>query len=315
MVMRSYGLQNHINDALGCGAGDYLPELAAIQEKFAVMASHQYENDHPWLYGETFNNYPVGASLNKKIQTIADGIKAIGSPLKLYEGEAKQHWWTGEFLTEKKTKTVPQYKLNFKSHNLRFDLDDGDDLGRVHVQMYEVEPSDQGSWYDCKFFWLELLKPLLLEHCGFFSIWGRAAYSVDHSVKGSPPPEKDWRRGYRFMGWDSGLKPIYVNKLQLLYLRLGFICNPIQMLEVERGNLDQQQANEVHLLSDKGAEDFKKEFGSEVYNEFKKYDYRRVKQWREIQRQRSAKIDSVTAAKIKKETLTQLKERRKILEL
>ena len=87
------------------------------------------------------------------------------------------------------------------------------------------------------------------------------------------------------------------------------------MLEVERGNLDQQQANEVHLLSDKGAEDFKKEFGSEVYNEFKKYDYKRVKQWREIQRQRSLKIDSVTAAKIKKETLTQLKERRRILEL
>ena len=313
--MRGSNLHNHINDALSTGQSFAPPELSEAIHKHDQWMAKNWENQNPYLYGETFSSKPITQSNNKRIQTIIDGIKTLGIPLKLYKGNAKSHCWEGDQLENKTTKTIDQWKItNEENHILRFDLDDDDGMGRVHVVMYEVDQHEQGSWISCKRFWHDQLKPILLEHCGFSSIWGRATYSIDHPVRGNPTKAKDWRRSFKFMGYDSRLRPIFVNKLWLFYMRLGFIPSPAEIIQVEQGLIDVLEAKEIHLLSDQIAQGIKAEIGGAAWSELTKFDVRRIKEWNAIQRKRITQVDPLTAQKIRHQTLAGLIKRRHELE-
>ena len=97
-----------------------------------------------YLYGEQFDD-PVNLFTKYKIQSIINGINALGLPLDLYQGT--QCFITGKASTETKTtKKITQYKLiNDDNHILRFDLDE---RNRGHIVMYQVAPAEQDRGCD-----------------------------------------------------------------------------------------------------------------------------------------------------------------------
>ena len=76
--------------------------------------------------------------------------------------------------------------------------------------MYEVEPSDQGSWYDC--FLVGATETFTARHCGFFDL-GPRRFSVN-PVKEAPTGKIGGEAIGLWVG--TGLKAIYVNKLTTL---------------------------------------------------------------------------------------------------
>lgn len=294
---------NHIHSVFGEAAPIALPEVREARERYESLKAKHNENQNLYLYGEQFNEPALSSSPNTKIQNIINGINALGLPLDLYQGTAMFHYWEGKHLETKTTKKITQYKLiNDDNHILRFDLDE---RNRVHIVMYQVAPAEQGSWLRCKRFWHDQVKPLLLERCDFSTAYGRAVASLDHPVR----TQKDWRTEFKFVGWDNNQRPLFIRKLTLFYLRLGFIISPDQIIAVQNGEMSWHDATEVHFCSDKTTDYLREAMGEEVFSDITKYDARRAREWAVIQRQRSKQINPAKAEQVKRSALASLIQR------
>ena len=303
------------------------PDLAKIIEQQELIIEREYENEHPHYYEERFSNIPLSRTDNPRIQKIIDGIKELELPLKLYSGTAKVRKWVGHKLSQKVEMTHDQWKIaNDEGHSLRFNLDELSapvpgaensecrDMGRIHTVLYEVKEDRQGSFFKSKRFLINQLKTLLLEHCGFTAIWGRARWSVNTYTRGRPSKDQDWRTQWKCVGVAESLKPIFLNKLYLFYMRLGFIADIDEAIDVHEGRLDPQAARTVYLLSDKASKEIREELGDAAWIELNKYNQNNLKDWNDIQRERNKRINPIKLDKIKRATLIELKKRQEILD-
>jgi hypothetical protein len=280
------------NPTLGLG------ELGLIKKKVHEKIDREEENNNLVLEDMTFGDHPIASTNQRRIQKIIDATQTLALPLKLYAGQATVHYWSGQQLDQRESIKIPVYKLiNEHGHQLIFKLvcpeagaQPFKNYGRVHVVLYLVENDDQGSFYKSNHFINEQIKPLLLDHVGYNCLYGRATYSSNTTVKGNPDREDDWRWQFRFMGWDSSHRPIYINKLYLFYLRLGFIADVHQQGEVG-STIHEVQARQIVLLSEAGIQRTKDWIGDDAWNEFNKYNRKNNREWQELQRQRIKEID------------------------
>jgi hypothetical protein len=327
--MRGDTISNCINDALGYAShnADFLsPDLASIIAQQEETKIRQLENEHLVYEGEVFNDCPLGGHYNEKIQKIIDCLKDLDLPLKLYSGHCYLRYWGGSKLDKLIEKEVEQFKLiNNEGQSLRFDLgfslcaggaqtdeaSDDDESDRVHAVMYQVEEDAQGSFFKCNRFWHQQLKPLLLDRCGFKSIWGRATWSSNTFTRGRPSKEFDWRWQYVCTGLDSSLRPIYLNKLYLFYLRMGFVADVRQMWDVMDGKLDQMAARDVYFFSDEAEQELRGLLTEEAWNELTKYNRNRLHEWRAIQKERMTKVNKKELDELKELTLKSMYERQR----
>jgi len=120
-----------------------------------------------------------------------------------------------------------------------------------------------------------------LEFCGYDFIYGRAIWSENSTVRNKVEGGKynDWRWKPVFSGWDCNLRPILIQGLVLMYLRMGFLILPEFYSE-----------NVVAYPSKRFKQIVIKEIGQEAWNEWVRHSLGNRKAWAAIQKERAAKI-------------------------
>jgi hypothetical protein len=155
-----------------------------------------------------------------------------------------------------------------------------EDYGVLHAMWLKVDVAIQGSFYRLRRFW-EQVADLLLEKCGYSIIYGRGVWSSNSRVRGLNEinREKDWRWLPQFAGWDENLRPIVVQGLVLMYLRLGFFLLP-------------EKADENLLIypSRERVQKFIALNGQADWHRLTELSLTRRKEWRIKQRERIAKV-------------------------
>lgn len=298
-------------------------ELLAIQSKAIDQYVREHENRRLNIRKLTFPNAPSAITSCRRTQEIIDAIKDEGLALKVYEGEGLVTYWTGEDLSKKESFTIPQIRIkDDRGNSLTFDYEEFDiddpkpfeNYGKIHTTMYEVERQRQGSYYKAKRFIIGKIKPLLLDKLGYNTMWGRATWSINTKVKGDPAKEDDWRTHFAFVGWDSKLMPIYINKLVLMYFRMGFIADPYQAFEVMDGHLHALEQRTVVLLSEAAKKRTHEWLGEEAWSEFNKYSASNVGKWKKLQREREKEISPEDQRTMKAQALAQRMEEQNLID-
>lgn len=301
------------------------PELIRLLDEVAEFQQRKWDNGHLILRERRFDEAPCMSTPCKRSQEMVDAIKALNMPLKLYEGEASGHYWTGDKLDKKETFTIPQLMLKDEEGNsLQFDIEEFEmdepakpfvNYGKIHATMYEVETQRQGNYYSAKRFIIGKIKRLLLDHLGYNTLWGRATWSINTEVKGNPAKEDDWRWQFAFVGWDSQLRAIYINKLVLFYYRMGYVADPYQASDVIDGQIHPLEQRTVVLLSDAAWERTKDWMPEDAFYELTKYNQDNYKGWQKLQRQREQEISPKEQHERKEQALVECIEDQQTLDM
>jgi hypothetical protein len=276
------------------------PELMRLIDEVADFQQRKWDNEHLILRERRFDEAPCVATPCKRTQEIIDAIKALNMPLTVFEGEASGHYWTGDKLSKKEPFSIPQVMIKDEHGNrLEFDIEEFEldepaqpfvNYGKIHATMFTVETQRQGSYYSAKRFIIGKIKRLLLDHIGYNTLYGRATWSINTEVKGNPAKEDDWRWQFQFVGWDSKLNAIFINKLVLFYYRMGYVADPYQATDVIEGQLHPLAQRTVVLMSDAAMERIKDWMPEEGFYELIKYNKDNAAEWRKLQRQREKEL-------------------------
>ena len=113
------------------------------------------------------------------------------------------------------------------------------------------------------------------------------------------------------LGLDASLRPIYLNKLYLFYLRMGFVADVRQMWDVQDGKLDPMVARDVYFFSDEAEKGLRGLLTEEAWNELTKYNRNRLHEWNAIQKERLAKVNKKELEELKELTLKSMCERQR----
>jgi hypothetical protein len=211
-----------------------------------------------------------------------------------------------------------------EGNSLQFDIEEFEldepakpfvNYGKIHATMYEVETQRQGNYYSAKRFIIGKIKRLLLDHIGYNTLWGRATWSINTEVKGNPSKEDDWRWQFAFVGWDSQLRAIYINKLVLFYYRMGYVADPYQAVDALDGVIHPLEQRTVVLLSDAAWERIKDWMPAEGFYELTKYGSDNYRGWRDTQRQRAKEISPKEQEERKRQALAECIEDQRTLDL
>ena len=300
------------------------PELAEAKAKAEQMLMMKDWNAHPHYVEKIWNDHPLGKTYLEEIQEIIEAIAALDLPLKVYSGTGLGYVYTDKHgSTDHFEHELHKVVWPAEGHEIEFIFLPPDDVakedripheskGRVKGRMYTVETPRQGSYFKCKRFW-QMMKELFLEHCGYNSWQGRATWSINSEIKAQPSCKtQDWRWQASFQGVDSSGNPIYINKLMLMYLRMGFVANPYGIWGDDRGCA--QDEREVLLLSDAATQRTKDWLGDEAWQELTKYDQRNASAWRKLQKQRMKNVDPAELEERKKIVLEAYIETQKTLD-
>lgn len=311
---------NTANLALGVDDVPFLG-LEEIQQETAEKVLKLEHNARPVRDEAVFSDIPLGKTSDERIQEILDGISDMHLPLRLYEGEARCHVWTGKNLQTKEHFTTPIWLIRNDElgHELEIQIEPiGDEphykYGHVKGLLYRVDVERQGSFWNAKKFIREQIGELFLEHIGYNTIYGQAMWSFETNEKGNPENDKQlsWRWQPRFAGWDSKLNPIFISGLMLFYYRLGYIADVTELIAIENGEMYPYQQRNVTLLSEAGKGRVREWVGDEAWADLTKYWFENRFEWNEIQKAREEQIPPDEREKRKKEVYEQVVEQQTI---
>jgi hypothetical protein len=236
----------------------------------------QTEDKERQINEPIFKEHPISEHPKPCIVEILNGIRALNLPLKLYVGEAtyKDHKPTDEKLEVGKL-------ANGDGYEFQFFIDSDSGKPPIHAIWLRCETEKQGSFFAVRKFF-EQVSALLLEHCGYPFIYGRAVWSSNSRIKALPDKpdiERDWRWLPVFCGWDASLKPIVYEGLVVFYLRIGFILHPRYGDE-----------NFVVYSSRSYTQKFIAENSQSKWDELTQHSLARRREWQTIQKQRTAQV-------------------------
>lgn len=236
----------------------------------------QTEDKERQINEPIFKAHPISEHPKPRIAEILNGIRALNLPLKLFVGEAtyQNHKPTDEKLEVWKLANGDGFEFQFY-----MDCDNG--KLPIHAIWLRCETEKQGSFFAVRRFF-EQVAALLLEHCGYPFIYGRAVWSSNSRIRALPDKpdiESDWRWLPVFCGWDDSLKPIVYEGLVVFYLRIGFILHPRYGDE-----------NFVVYTSRSYTQKFIAENSQAKWNELTQLSLARRREWLAIQKQRAAQV-------------------------
>jgi hypothetical protein len=261
-----------LNFGGGISLNTILAKAGSGGNRFAAQTA---EKDRQ-LTEPVFAEHPITSHDEPRIAEILDGIRAHNLPLKLYAGEAG---FKDPQPSDEKQKI---WKLaNGEGMEFQFVIDCDSGKPLIHAIWLKVEVEKQGSFFAVRRFF-EQVAALLLEHCGYPYLYGRAVWSSNSRIKAlpnKPDIEQDWRWLPVFCGWDASLKPIVHEGLVALYLKMGFILHP------KHGD-----ENYVVFSSDAYTQRFIAEHGQAKWNEMTQLSFARRREWLAIQKQRAAQV-------------------------
>ena len=226
-----------------------------------------------------FSVHSLSRHYNRRINEILDGIKENKLPLKLFAGTAR-------IRSKKSYPPVEVWKLaDENGMELQFVIQEDkgsshDEYGVIHAMWLKVDVAKQGGFWSLKRFWQQVAD-LLLEKCGYSFIYGRAIWSSNSRIRGLAEPDRDndWRWLPQFVGWNAALKPIVVQGLVLMYLRLGFFLHP-----------DKAEENLVIYPSKQRVIKWVALNGQAEWDNMTKLSLSRRKEWHAKQKERAARI-------------------------
>ena len=258
-----------------------------MPEWISLYLSRKLENEGtPALADISYDKHPLGGHYDPRVQEIIEGIKTLKLDLKLFGGKGYVRWWDGERLQSRKEREVSLFKLcDGDSFEFMFTIEAEDEergYGRIHAILFTVNLASQGSFWASKRFLIGSVAQLFLEYLGYSSIFGRALWSINTTIKGNPSKDrrKDWRWRFVFCGWDRQLRPILMQGLTVMYLRMGFVPTPFA----------KQELASVSLFSKTEQARIKTQVGEEAWSELNKYSFEGRAGWGELQRERRARI-------------------------
>jgi hypothetical protein len=264
------------------GAGFSVPPFdfrARAMNAIIAMVEDEAHHEARQLTEPVFAAHPITEHSKPRIMEILNGIRALNLPLNLFAGE------TGFKYAKPTDKKLDVWKLtNGRGYEIQFVIQEGigkphDGYGKIHGIWLKVDVQKQGAFWAVKSF-VEQVTNLLLEHCGYDFLWGRAAWSANSRIKALPKPDKnnDWRSLPFFVGWDAELNPIVYEGLLVFYLRLGFFRHP------------DTDENVVVYPSRSQAAKLIAANGQDRWNELTQLSFARRREWHTLQRQRAALV-------------------------
>jgi hypothetical protein len=275
-----------------------IDEIIAKETSWRNAVEPSDDDDEPLPLDEpVFDIHPLSRHYKGRINEILAGIREKNLPLKLFAGEAK-------IRSTKPHPPAEVWKLaDGKGMEFQFIIqeDEGkpfENYGVLHAMWLKVDVAIQGAFWRLKRFW-EQVADLLLEKCGYSFIYGRAVWSSNSQIKGLAEPNRDmdWRWIQKFVGWDEKLRPIVVQGLVLMYLRLGFFLHP-----------DKADENLVIYPSRQRIKQFIALNGQAEWDKLTELSLSRRKEWHTKQKERAAQIsqpETIIRAAIERATHNQ----------
>ena len=225
---------------LPASTGWECPELEEAKAKAQMQLDMAYHNAHPRYSEIHWNDIPTSRDCREDMQEVIHAAAELKLPLELFTGKGFGYFYNKDGTMDHYEHDL--YKIAWKNegHEVQFDFIVPEDVqfaerkkhwdrGRVKGRFYTVATSEQGSFWRAKKFW-GMMKVLFLEHLGYNSWVGTATWSINSEIKNQPANKQDdWRWGFKFLGVDKALNPIWINALVLFYYRMGLWPIPTRM--------------------------------------------------------------------------------------
>lgn len=271
-------------------------EIREVRKLVEDQFARKLENEHPRLSETEYSPFPCGGHHDSRVQAIVEGVREKSLPINLYCGESTAGFWFGKNLTQWQEFTFDVFKLtDFESgYEFEFQLNGdpsaNEELGSIHVLWIRISKNRQGCYWKARTFIKEIIAPLLLEHIGWDSFWGRAIWSKNSEIKNNPSKNKlkDWRWKHAFAGWDAAFKPIVIPGLKLMYLRMGFLPPPLNPDDREIVIYPSRACKERIITT----------LGDASWDELTKYSFENRFAWSLVQKERAAQIPELQQAQM-----------------